>query len=55
MFSQARSVGEWIRSGWHVTVGYLLGFFCLLVVLGWHPDTHVLRGGPVEAPASAPR
>jgi hypothetical protein len=55
MFPQARSVGAWIRGGWHVTVGYLLGFFCLLSILQWHPDAHPLRVGPAPPAASAPR
>ncbi len=38
MFPQARSVGAWVRGGWHVAVGYLIGFAVLLAVLGWHPD-----------------
>lgn len=37
-FAEARSVTAWIRGGWHVAVGYLLGFAVLLAVLGWHPD-----------------
>ena len=40
-FPQARSVRNWVTSGWHVAVGYVLGYFVLLAVLGWHPDpTH---------------
>jgi Na+/H+ antiporter NhaD/arsenite permease-like protein len=38
MFPQARSVGAWLVGGWHVAVGYLVGFICLLFTLGWHPD-----------------
>ena len=38
MFPQARSVGSWVTAGWHVAVGYLIGFACLLFTLGWHPD-----------------
>jgi Na+/H+ antiporter NhaD/arsenite permease-like protein len=38
MFPQARSVGAWVVGGWHIAVGYLIGFACLLSVLGWHPD-----------------
>ncbi|MEQ1711658.1 MAG: citrate transporter [Hyphomicrobium sp.] len=38
MFPEARSVGNWVRHGWHVIVAYVIGFFVLLAVLGWHPD-----------------
>jgi hypothetical protein len=38
MFPQARSVGAWVTGGWHVAVGYVLGFAILLFTLGWHPD-----------------
>jgi Na+/H+ antiporter NhaD/arsenite permease-like protein len=37
LYPQARSVGAWIRAGWHVSVAYLVGFFVMLTVLGWHP------------------
>ncbi|MEP7056172.1 MAG: citrate transporter [Caldimonas sp.] len=55
MFPQARSVAAWIRGGWHVAVGYLIGFFCLLVVLGWHPDPP-RRGepAPISSDVAAP-
>jgi Na+/H+ antiporter NhaD/arsenite permease-like protein len=38
MYPEARSVGLWLRHGWHVAVAYVIGFFVMLVVLGWHPD-----------------
>jgi Na+/H+ antiporter NhaD/arsenite permease-like protein len=37
-FPEAKSVGAWLRYGWHVAVAYVVGFFVLLAVLGWHPD-----------------
>jgi Na+/H+ antiporter NhaD/arsenite permease-like protein len=37
-FPEAKSVGAWLRHGWHVAVAYVVGFFVLLAVLGWHPD-----------------
>jgi Na+/H+ antiporter NhaD/arsenite permease-like protein len=37
LFPEARSVGQWLRQGWHVAVGYVIGFVVLLLVLGWHP------------------
>jgi Na+/H+ antiporter NhaD/arsenite permease-like protein len=38
LYPEAKSVGLWLRHGWHVAVAYVIGFFVLLVVLGWHPD-----------------
>jgi Na+/H+ antiporter NhaD/arsenite permease-like protein len=49
-FPEARSVGQWLRHGWHVAVGYVLGFFILLAVLGWHPEP--LRKAASAAPAA---
>ncbi len=37
-FPEARSVGQWLRHGWHIAVGYVLGFAILLAVWGWHPE-----------------
>jgi Na+/H+ antiporter NhaD/arsenite permease-like protein len=37
LFPEAKSVGQWLRHGWFVAVGYVVGFFVLLLVLGWHP------------------
>jgi Na+/H+ antiporter NhaD/arsenite permease-like protein len=36
-YPQIRSVPNYIRSGWHVIAAYILGFFALLLILGWHP------------------
>jgi Na+/H+ antiporter NhaD/arsenite permease-like protein len=38
MYPEAKSVGQWVRHGWHVAVAYVVGFFFMLAVLGWHPD-----------------
>lgn len=37
LLPEARSVGQWLRHGWHVAVGYVVGFLVLLLALGWHP------------------
>jgi hypothetical protein len=42
MYPEARSVGAWLKGGWHVAVGYVLGFAVLMLVSGWHPEP--LRG-----------
>jgi Na+/H+ antiporter NhaD/arsenite permease-like protein len=38
LFPQARSVGAWVRAGWHVAVAYVAGFVVLLILLGWNPQ-----------------
>ena len=38
VFPQARSVGLWLRPGWHVAAAYVLGFFVMLTFWHWHPD-----------------
>ncbi|MDP2338089.1 MAG: citrate transporter, partial [Bacteroidota bacterium] len=42
-FHEARSVFNWIKSGWHVIVAYILGFFVLLFFLGWEPEPIVKK------------
>jgi hypothetical protein len=41
----------WLRHGWHVAVAYVIGFFVLLAVLGWHP--HAQRSKQGAAPVSS--
>jgi Na+/H+ antiporter NhaD/arsenite permease-like protein len=49
-FPEARSVGLWLRHGWHVAVGYVLGFVILLAVVGWQPEP--LRNVGAAAPVA---
>ena len=51
MYPEAKSVGRWLLHGWHVTLAYVLGFFALLLVLGWHPTDK--RGKPLAASCAA--
>ncbi len=37
IFPQAKSVGLWIKNGWHVILAYIVGFFIMLSILGWNP------------------
>jgi Na+/H+ antiporter NhaD/arsenite permease-like protein len=37
LYPEGRSVGAWIRQGWFVPIGYLVGFFVMLALLGWNP------------------
>jgi Na+/H+ antiporter NhaD/arsenite permease-like protein len=38
MYPEAKSVGLWVRNGWPIAVAYVVGFFVMLAVIGWHPD-----------------
>jgi Na+/H+ antiporter NhaD/arsenite permease-like protein len=37
MYPEAKSVGAWVRYGWFVPIGYVVGFFLLFLIMGWHP------------------
>lgn len=37
LFPESRSVSLWLTRGWHVTVGYVVGFGALLIIAGWQP------------------
>jgi Na+/H+ antiporter NhaD/arsenite permease-like protein len=38
IFPEAKSVGAWLKHGWHVALAYVIGFAILVTVMGWHPD-----------------
>ena len=53
MYPQARSVVQWLTAGWHVVLAYVVGYFVLLAVLGWHPDApHARKAAEPPAPSS---
>ena len=52
LFPEAKSVGQWLRHGWFVAVGYVAGFFALLLILGWHPHEKHKEGAAVDLPAA---
>ena len=37
LFPGARSVGGWLRHGWHVALAYVLGFATVMWLVGWNP------------------
>ena len=37
MFPQMRSAVNYINKGWFVVVSYIIGFFIMLSIVGWHP------------------
>jgi hypothetical protein len=53
MYPQARSVGLWLRHGWHVAIAYVIGFFVMLALVGWAPhERHKSRAVPASVIAS---
>ena len=52
IYPEAKSVGLWLRHGWHVAVAYVVGFFVLLAVLGWHPNAPHKSKPVAQVPAS---
>ena len=37
LYPEARNVGAWLKAGWHITLAYVISFFILLGICGWHP------------------
>ncbi len=51
---EARSAAQWLAQGWHVALGYVIGFAVLLAMLGWQPpamDAAAPDLAPPERPA----
>ncbi len=53
MYPEAKSVGAWLKGGWHVALAYVVGFGVLLAVLGWHPDVQIQQASS-PAPPNTP-
>ena len=51
MYPEARSVLAWIKGGWHVVVGYIVGYLVMVAVVGWHP--HPIKAGSAKAAATS--
>jgi Na+/H+ antiporter NhaD/arsenite permease-like protein len=55
MFPEARSVGRWLRHGWHVAIAYVVGFLFMLALNGWQPTEKIKGGAATGAAAVQPR
>lgn len=38
-FRELRSTVAYIAAGWHVTLGYIIGYLTTIAAMGWHPQT----------------
>ncbi|MBM3404335.1 MAG: citrate transporter [Bacteroidetes bacterium] len=47
-FPETRSVFSYVKHGWHVTVAYIVGFFIMLGIVGWHPHAPHKKTAAVE-------
>ncbi len=39
MYPETKNTINYIKNGWHVTVAYIVGFFAMYLIVGWHPHT----------------
>jgi Na+/H+ antiporter NhaD/arsenite permease-like protein len=59
MYPEAKSVVKYVKHGWFVIVAYILGFFVMLGVVGWHPHAphrkdHILQQQMLNSPETVP-
>ena len=52
-YPEAKSAVAWLRAGWHVTVAYIIAYFFMVAVVGWHPDSKLRTADAVSV--SQPR
>jgi Na+/H+ antiporter NhaD/arsenite permease-like protein len=50
MYPQAKNTVSYIKSGWHVAVAYIIGFFVMLAIVGWNPHESHKKGSEKETP-----
>ena len=50
MYPEAKSTAAYIKGGWHVTFAYIISFFIMLGIVGWHPHApHKKHAGEMPA------
>jgi Na+/H+ antiporter NhaD/arsenite permease-like protein len=37
MYPETRNAVSYLKNGWHIIVAYIIGFFVMLGIAGWHP------------------
>jgi len=52
MYGEAKSVGRWLKHGWHVTIAYMIGFTVMLALTGWQPTPKRASAPGAATPAA---
>ena len=52
MYPEAKSVGLWLRHGWHVAIAYVVGFFVMLAVSAGIPIPSTRSAAPRRPPVA---
>jgi Na+/H+ antiporter NhaD/arsenite permease-like protein len=47
MYPEAKSVGRWLKHGWHVALAYIVGFAVMMAIVGWQPTDK--RGNALQS------
>ncbi len=53
IYPSAKSVGQWLKHGWHVALAYTIGYAALIGMVGWHPHAphkakHMIEPAAIE-------
>ncbi len=53
IFPEARNTANYLKNGWHVIVSYIVGFWVMYLIAGWHPHAphKDQEGKKIENPA----
>ncbi len=59
MYPETKNTVSYISKGWHVTLAYVVSFFVMIGIVGWHPHAPHRKGAKaqteqISAPAEAP-
>ncbi len=50
MYPQTKNTVNYLKSGWHVIIAYVIGFFILLFTIGWEPHAPHKKSHGTEIP-----
>lgn len=51
IYPEAKDTVSYVKSGWHVALAYVVSFFVMLAVVGWHPHPPHKKARGAEVPA----